>query len=289
VTHPHAGQHLAPGQATTISWTTPNGYQQQITAADIHFSTNNGTTWMQVANQVPNTGAYAWTAPEGFFLECRVLVTLWKGTEVFGQGMSQEAFAITAPVPTRLKSFDIAVEDGAAVLRWETSVEFGMEGFAIVRAETEDGAYRAVTAETIPAGGDAAGSRYEFRDEDVTANRTYWYKLQEVNTDGMGTEFGPYSVTYRLAYGLEQNVPNPFNPATTIKYSLATDGPVTLTIYDVSGARVRELVNDRQRADVYRVTWDGMNDHGQRVASGMYFYRLVAGKYLQTKKMMLLK
>ena len=158
-----------------------------------------------------------------------------------------------------------------------------------VRSESELGVYRAVTTETIRASGEATGGRYEYRDESVSANRTYWYKLQEVTVDGLGMEFGPYRVEYRLSYGLEQNVPNPFNPTTTIKYALAGDGPVRLTIYDVSGARVRELVNERQRADVYRVVWDGTNDHGERVASGMYFYKLVADKYTQTRKMMLLK
>jgi flagellar hook assembly protein FlgD len=57
----------------------------------------------------------------------------------------------------------------------------------------------------------------------------------------------------------------------------------------VAGRRVRTLVDERQKADLYRVAWDGHNDSGQRVASGMYFYRLVAGKFTQTRKMMLLK
>jgi YVTN family beta-propeller protein len=289
VTGPHAGQHVSPGQPTTITWTTPSGYQQQITAADIHYSLDNGANWTQVANQIPNSGSYTWAVPQAFTTEARILVTLWKGTEVFGQGMSQETFAITAPVPTRLKTFDIAVEDGAAVLRWETSVEFGMEGFRIVRSQAKEGLYEEVKDGVIAAGGRAEGSSYEFRDATIRANQAYFYKLQEVTSDGIGTEFGPYSVTFKLAFGLEQNVPNPFNPTTTIKYSIAEDADVSLVVYDVAGRQVRTLVNQRQRADVHRVTWDGLNDQGTRVASGMYFYKLVAGKFTQTKKMMLLK
>jgi YVTN family beta-propeller protein len=287
VTHPHAGTYVAPGQSTYIAWTNPQGPSAPL--ADVHVSLDNGASWSAVAVQVANTGQVAWTAPAGFYDKCRVLVTLWRNGEVYGQGMSQDPFMISAPVPTRLKTFDITLEDGAAVLRWETGVELGMEGFAIVRSESELGVYREVTAETIRASGEVTGGRYEFRDESVTANRTYWYKLQEITTDGLGSEFGPYSVVYKLSYGLEANVPNPFNPTTTIKYALAADGPVSLTIYDVRGSRVRELVNERQRADVYRVVWDGSNDNGERVASGMYFYRLVAGPFTQTKKMMLLK
>jgi flagellar hook assembly protein FlgD len=62
-----------------------------------------------------------------------------------------------------------------------------------------------------------------------------------------------------------------------------------LVIYDVNGRLVRVLVKERQRADRYQVTWDGTNDSGQRVASGVYFSRLVTGKFTQTKKMLMLK
>jgi hypothetical protein len=123
----------------------------------------------------------------------------------------------------------------------------------------------------------------------VRPNRTYWYKLQEVKEDGVGREFGPYALTYRLANRLEQNVPNPFNPTTSIKYSITEDADVRLAIYDVAGRHVRTLVEQRQRANVYRVVWDGVNDQGDRVASGVYFYKLVAGTFTSTRKMMLLK
>ena len=137
--------------------------------------------------------------------------------------------------------------------------------------------------------GDETGAGYEYRDAGIRPNRTYWYKLVEVTPDGEGSQFGPYSVTFKLTNGLEQNMPNPFNPSTTIKYAIARDENVSLVIYDVAGRQVRTLVDDRQRADVYKVTWDGINNNGQRVASGMYFYKLAAGKFVQTKKMMLLK
>jgi hypothetical protein len=208
---------------------------------------------------------------------------------LYAQGISGTPFGIGMPVATLLSRMDVSVEEGAAVLRWETSLEEGTEGFAVVRSESETGLYRSVTTEPIRASGGETGGRYEYRDESVTANRTYWYKLQEVTGEGMGMEFGPYAVEYKLSYELGQNVPNPFNPTTTIKYALAADGPVSLTIYDVRGARVRELVNERQRADVYKVVWDGTNARGERVSSGMYFYKLVAGKFTQTRKMMLLK
>jgi len=96
--------------------------------------------------------------------------------------------------------------------------------------------------------------------------------------------------TARIYYNrLEQNFPNPFNPTTTLAFSLKDGGNVNLTIYDVAGRRVRELVNERRDRGAYKVTWDGQNDSGGIVASGVYFYKLIAGSFTDTKKMTILK
>jgi len=287
VTHPHSGTHIAPGQLTVITWTSPAG--QPVTATDVHVSYDDGDTWNAVATHVPNTGSVSWQVPQQYVNAARVMITLWKDDEIVGQGMSQSSFSITAPVTVRLKSFDIAVEDGTAVLRWQTATEIGMDGFRVARSESETGLYASISPEMIPGSGQVSGSEYEYRDDTLRPNRTYWYKLQEVTPEGVGMEFGPYQARFTLNTELAQNVPNPFNPTTTIKYSIAKDERVSLTVYDVAGRRVRTLVDQQQKADVYRIIWDGSNDAGENVASGMYFYKLVAGKYNKTFKMMLLK
>lgn len=88
---------------------------------------------------------------------------------------------------------------------------------------------------------------------------------------------------------LEQNFPNPFNPTTTLAFSIKHAGTVSLTIYDVAGRRVRELVNERRERGAYKVVWAGQNDRGQTVASGVYFYKLVAGSFTDTRKMTVLR
>ncbi len=88
---------------------------------------------------------------------------------------------------------------------------------------------------------------------------------------------------------LAQNYPNPFNPATTIAFSIEKAAHVDLSIYDVRGARVRTLVDQHRNAGAYHVDWDGHTDRGQQVASGVYFYKLVAGSFTDTKKMTILK
>ena len=92
------------------------------------------------------------------------------------------------------------------------------------------------------------------------------------------------------AFALANNYPNPFNPATTIKYALPQAADVELTVYNVVGQPVRTLVAEHQNAGRYVVEWDATNDSGHRLASGMYFYRLEAGgEFLEIKKMLLLK
>ena len=90
-------------------------------------------------------------------------------------------------------------------------------------------------------------------------------------------------------FGLNQNYPNPFNPSTTIKYQIPEATHVTLTIYDLKGQVVKTLVNTNQEARNYSIVWDGRNNFGQQLASGVYFYRIDAGKFNATKKLMLMK
>jgi len=95
--------------------------------------------------------------------------------------------------------------------------------------------------------------------------------------------------TMPTEYDLSQNYPNPFNPTTTIRYELSVSSLVSIRVYDVGGRMVRELVDERRPAGVYGAVWNGRNDHGQRVSSGVYFYRIETERFASTRKMVLLK
>jgi hypothetical protein len=88
---------------------------------------------------------------------------------------------------------------------------------------------------------------------------------------------------------LNGNVPNPFNPSTTIRFELAREEDVRLEIYDPAGRLVKRLVNDHRGAGPHSVKWNGRDEAGDTVASGVYFYRLQAGSFVQTQRMVLLK
>jgi hypothetical protein len=90
-------------------------------------------------------------------------------------------------------------------------------------------------------------------------------------------------------FALKQNYPNPFNPTTTIKYQLPQDSKVTLVIYNTLGQVVRTLVNEDAKAGYYTMQWDGRNDAGTSVSTGMYIYRISAGNFTAVKKMTLMK
>ena len=90
-------------------------------------------------------------------------------------------------------------------------------------------------------------------------------------------------------FALHQNYPNPFNPVTTLRYDLPENGLVNITIYDMLGRQVKTLMDQSQDAGYRSVIWNATNDYGKPVSAGIYLYQIQAGKYISTKKMVLLK
>lgn len=90
-------------------------------------------------------------------------------------------------------------------------------------------------------------------------------------------------------YQLHANYPNPFNPSTVIEFDLQHRSTISIEIFNLQGQRVRQLVNKEYPAGSYQVTWDGTSSTGQPVSTGVYLYRLTAGDFVKTKKMIFLK
>jgi len=88
---------------------------------------------------------------------------------------------------------------------------------------------------------------------------------------------------------MKQNYPNPFNPNTVITYQIPQNEMVTLEVFNVLGQRVRTLVNEIKDAGQYEITWDGKNNSGNQLSSGIYLYRINAGNFVKVMKMILLR
>ena len=110
-----------------------------------------------------------------------------------------------------------------------------------------------------------------------------YVRVYEVSTLSTQTQTVP------VYFNVFQNFPNPFNPITTLKYDLLEDSFVDITIYDISGNVVNNLVNRNQRQGYKSVQWNATNNLGGPVSAGMYIYTIQAGEFRQTKKMVLLK
>lgn len=132
-----------------------------------------------------------------------------------------------------------------------------------------------------------------------------WTRLPTLRLSRLGIlkadvkAMGEFKIQYDPSYSgenieiadftLSQNYPNPFNPVTTLQYDVPQDGHIELAIYNILGQKVRSLVSGFQPAGRYRFQWDSRNDAGAIVASGVYLYRLQAGSFVKTRKMLLVK
>lgn len=197
---------------------------------------------------------------------------------------------VNGVVPVELSSFSANVIDGSVKLEWATTTESNNFGFFIQRRA--DIATDWQTIGFVPGKGTiAVPQHYSFNDTDVQPG--IWnYRLQQQDFDGK-TSYSKVIVINLLPgkYALDQNYPNPFNSSTSIKYELpAGEHRIKLVIYDLLGHRILTLVNEKsQPAGVYRINWDGRDDAGQPVASGVYFFQLLAGNQNFIKKMLLIE
>ena len=136
------------------------------------------------------------------------------------------------------------------------------------------------------AGTSNSPKNYSYTDASV-ASGTYAYRLKQIDNDGTFEYSSEAEITLSVpkVLALNQNYPNPFNPSTTINFTLAEDSHVSLRVFDMLGREVATLANSEMKAvEVHNVLFDA-----SRLSSGLYFYRLDAGKSSLVKKLMLLK
>ena len=200
---------------------------------------------------------------------------------ITGPGLEILEYTNPGPTPTLISSFGARAERFAATLQWAVHDGSTPAHFEIHRRV--DGATRAIA-------NDLAANARSFRDESVVPGATYEYTLTAYDEDGSMTASAPVSVTIpRAALELLPNQPNPFNPATTIRFVVPVRDRVRLTVYDVAGRRVATLLDGVRDAGTHSVQWNGTDARGEPLASGVYLGRLESGKTTATRKMVLMK
>jgi hypothetical protein len=194
------------------------------------------------------------------------------------------------PLPVELLSFRGELTLQGVQLTWETASEVNNAGFVLQRRHSGETTYTEIASYlTHPAlrglGTSPMGKIYTYLDASrLNEGESYYYRLQDVDFNGNITEHAEIEVSVVRAYRLMQNYPNPFNPSTVISYQLPVASEVSLKVFDVLGREVAVLVSGRQKAGNYVVPFNGSG-----LSSGVYFYRLQAGQFVQTRKMMLVK
>jgi len=183
-----------------------------------------------------------------------------------------------------IASFEVATADNGVELNWSVASADDLAGFNVYRSlESRDGFVR--LNDNRPLG----PNETSYVDKEVQPGQTYWYRIGAVDRDGEFLSKVQSVTTPHRSVELRQNYPNPFNPSTTIDYYLPRHSHVTLSIFDVNGQRVRSLVDRPVRLGHHSVVWNGVDDNGNRVSSGVYFYRLRVGNKVITKKLVVVK
>jgi len=192
-------------------------------------------------------------------------------------------------------------KDSCIQVKWSTAKQFANYGFNLWRAVGADSNYTIIYETNDIIRLDTALLSYTFNDSNVTTGITYYYKVQAKALNDSTLFFGPVNVLYTgisgrswepvIAYSfkLGQNAPNPFTHNTTITYQIPKSGMVNLTVYNIAGQKVKELVNGNKPAGSYSVVWNKQDEGGRPVSNGVYFYCIKAGKDGDIKKMVIIK
>jgi hypothetical protein len=277
-----------PSELTAQSTTIPGpGYIERVKLLSSHsgpiefeFSADGGANWQQIWNEfwhvLPHPGNSPMWRAKLHYLQGGDYPTCKSLTIEMGAG----------PVAVVVQNFVAHEVESGIELNWDVETDEEIEGFRIYRRSESR------SADVVISGaGLIAAELRSYVDNDVFGEpATYQYTLGVVKADG--TEIRSRSVAATTGphrYALFQNFPNPFNPATTIEFALPHRADVRLAIYSPSGRLIRVLVDEPMDLGRKRVRWDGRDETGRAVASGVYFYRLEAAGFDRANKMILLR
>lgn len=276
-----------------------NGY------VDMELDVEPGTWWIQLGyNGV-------WIPGSPFPYSSSVAGTVTIPTINFDSKGDTEFYLLIAEgsnydpwLPVQLSSFNAVYTAGYFVeLTWVVQSETNLMGYYILRNETE-ALSDALTLNTGPiTAGTALGTQitYTYRDMEIENNSSYYYWLQSIDLDGSTHYFGPVTVTVGggnpeepipiipIRTELLSAYPNPFNPRTSIPFTLKEQADLKIEIFNSKGQLIWLYSSNDKQPGYYTVHWNGTDLTGQRVSSGVYTCKMTSGKYSAGKKIVLMK
>jgi hypothetical protein len=207
-------------------------------------------------------------------------------------------------LPVELSSFTAVLTSDLYVnIAWTAESETNHAGYNVLRSEVKELSTAMMINNALIDAGSVNGTQisYQYADAEVYRNARYYYWLEDRSLTGESKYHGPLMVTIS-AQGDEPEIPaipvetklfsafpNPFNPSTNLRYSMKEAGDVSIEVYNVKGQLLKSFNNNHNQAGYYQVNWDGRDSNGSLAGTGVYFYRMISGKYTSTKKMVLAK
>ena len=212
---------------------------------------------------------------------------VWEDTRSGNKDIyAQRVKEYVAPVATLLQSYSVSLDGSAVTICWVLSHIEKDSRFFILRSVNLSGKFEEMIKPVVK----TQGLSFTCTDSHVETGITYSYRVEVLDGDESRILFETDPITIpKLPLSLYQNYPNPFNPHTTIKYYLPERKWVVLDIFAVSGKRIVRLLDSIRDSGMHTEIWDGKDTHGNLVASGIYFYKLRAGKMSTSRKMILLR
>lgn len=191
----------------------------------------------------------------------------------------------TGTLPVELTSFTAHLDGKIVELRWATATEVNNYGFEVQKSEAGNQSAEWVTIGFVKGNGNSNSPKeYSFTDP---LDLNLCYRLKQIDNNGTFKYTNAIEVgSGILNYSLGQNYPNPFNPTTIISYQLPVDSKVVLKLYDIIGNEVAVLIDEYKQAGYHNYPLSIVN---YQLSSGIFYYKIQAGDFIQTKKMLLLK
>lgn len=241
------------------------------TETGIYQSTNRGATWASANTGMP------------LYVPVDELVRQTGTNKLFAFTHGRGVFVTSAPLPVELASFTNSISGKTVLLKWDTKTELNFSKFEIERAQNK-GSFVKI-AEISASGNSSSPKDYSYNDKNLSSG-SFHYRLKMIDLDGHFKYSGIINADISVpdAYSLEQNYPNPFNPSTKIEVSIPMDGNIKLNIYNVKGELVKTIFEGYKTSGYYT-----FNINAAELSSGVYLYRLDAGSFSSTKKMVILK